>query len=226
MRFLIGLLALAGCADAAVPAAGGLAADTLATGTVVSVDASPMAYDADGLVELLTDGDDRLTVHVPARQNLCTATGLGLLGELKAGDRVEVRGEVRDGDQITPCSSPDHGIQRLATAGGVPSGTYRGVFVSGFETSAFHPCDRPGEVWWFRGNKDFSDRFEAIRQRHAPTGGRGLRLFVETTIVGDLESGDRYGHLGAYRQQVRVRETRDMMFLAANPDTDPSCQKP
>lgn len=108
------LVMLAACA-----APGGtmqpLAADRQAVveGRVVSVDASPMAYDGDALVVLDSVSHGQLTVHLPARTNLCRAQGLGLLGELRAGDRLQVEGLATGPADITVCQEPTHRLQRI-----------------------------------------------------------------------------------------------------------------
>ena len=72
--------------------------------------------------------------------------------------------------------------------------------------------------------RSFADRFAAIRQQEAPDGGRGLRLFVEATVIGDLAEGSEFGHLGDYEHQLTVRETRDMAYLGRDLDTPPACR--
>ena len=191
------------------------------TGTVVSIDREPMAYDGDALIELATDAGP-VTVHVAARMNLCKASGLSLIGSLQVGDTVEVRGERSVDGSILPCASSEHAIILRSTEEGV---AYRGVFESGFETSAFLPCDQPGTHWWLEGDQDFADRFDAIYQQHAPhDAGRGLRLIVEATVVGELTDEGQYGHLGQYTRRLTVTDTRDMVFLAVNPDSTVSCR--
>lgn len=82
-------------------------------GRVVSVDASPMAYDGDALVMLESVSNGAITVHLPARTNLCRAQGLGLLGELRVGDRLHVEGLVTGPGDITVCQEPSHRLQRI-----------------------------------------------------------------------------------------------------------------
>jgi len=220
MRLLVLVALIAACASpepANDPPPDGLVE---VTGTVTSVDLEPMAYDGDAIVQLQT-GEQEKTVRVPARMGLCKAFGLALVRRLQPGDVIEVRGEGIGGDSVTPCASSEHGIVLRSTSGGT---AYRGVFESGFETSAFLPCDQPGVQWWLDGDQEFYDRFEAIRQQHAPGGGRGERLFVEATAVGELTDEGEYGHLGQYSHRFTVTETREMVFLAANPDSTVSCR--
>ena len=110
LRFAVLLLALAaGCVGASSPDASG----GWAVGEVVSVDTAPMAYDGDAVVRLRTDAGETITVHVPARTNLCAADGLGIVGDLRPGDWVEVRGTPGANGEIRPCSEADHVLRRV-----------------------------------------------------------------------------------------------------------------
>lgn len=82
-------------------------------GRVMSVDASPMAYDGDALVVLHSVSHGPLTVHLPARTNLCRAQGLGLLGELRVGDQLQVEGMATGPADISVCQEPSHRLQRI-----------------------------------------------------------------------------------------------------------------
>jgi hypothetical protein len=112
MRALL-LLALLtpACADPdpALPASAG--AD-LVTGTVVSADASPWAYDGDAVVVLDVEGE-RVEVRVSARYNLCEAPGVSIAGDLRPGDRVAVRGERLDDGSLRPCADARHVLRRV-----------------------------------------------------------------------------------------------------------------
>lgn len=192
-------------------------------GTVASVDLSPMAYDGNAVLLVRADDGRTVRVEIPARTNLCAAEGISAVGDLHAGDRVEVVGEAGPEGAVTPCTDAAHRLRVLSRANPAV-GTFRGVYESGFETSAFRPCDRPGEVWWLTPDAGFADQFEAIRQREAGAGGRGLRLFVEATVVGDLTDAGQFGHLGAYDHELTVRETRDMVLLGRDLDDVPPCR--
>ncbi|WP_420456050.1 hypothetical protein [Rubrivirga sp.] len=222
MRLLLFCLLLAGCTGTAEAPPAGPAVDRTVTGRVVAVDLSPMAYDGDALVDVQPDsGGAPVKVHVPARQNLCVAS-IDALDAVVPGDRVEVRGAGGEGI-VTPCEGEDH-VFRVTERAEPRAGTFRGVFEAGFETSAFRPCDRPGETWWLLSDEAFFDQFDAIRQREAPDGGRGLRLFVEATVVGTLSDAGQFGHLGQYARQLTVTETRDMVYLGRDLDALPSCR--
>lgn len=108
------LMLLLGCA------APGSALQPLATdrqvvleGRVASVDTAPMAYDGDALVVLDSAAHGAVTVHIPARTNLCRAQGLELLPELRAGDRLRVEGLATGPGNVTVCQEPTHSLQRI-----------------------------------------------------------------------------------------------------------------
>ena len=225
MRLLFLAALLAACSAPEAPADGRTAGttDRAYTGRVVSVDRSPMAFDGDALVDVQPDdGSARIVVHVPARQNLCAATIDGL-GEVAPGDRVEVRGDATRAGTVTPCERADH-VFRVVERASPSVETVRGVFESGFERSAFRPCDRPDEVWWLIPDDVLADEVDAIRQREAPDGGRGLRLFVEATVVGERREAGAFGHLGQYAHELRVTETRDVAYLGRDLDAPPACR--
>lgn len=223
MRLLLVIALLAACASPEpVEPPGPVPGTTVSlSGEVTSVDLEPMTYDGDAIIVLATD-DGPTTVRIPARMNLCQATGIDRVGSLQPGDVIEVRGESADDGSVTPCASSEHRLVVKSTGG---AGVYRGVFESSFETSAFTPCDQPGEQWWVgTTDPDFSEQFDILYQQHKGDGGRGLRLLVETTVVGELTDEGEYGHLGQYSRRLTVTDTREMVFLAANPDSTVSCR--
>lgn len=85
----------------------------VAEGRVMSVDASPMAYDGCALVVLDSASHGPLTVHLHAGANLCRAQDLGLLGELRIGDPLQVEGLATRPADITVCQEPPHRLQRI-----------------------------------------------------------------------------------------------------------------
>ena len=226
MRLLLLSALLAACSGPDAPADDGRVVGTTDgtyTGRVVSVDLSPMAFDGDALVDIRPDdGSARIVVHIPARQNLCAATVDGL-GEVAAGDRVEVRGAATLAGTVTPCEGADH-FFRVVERASPSAETVRGVFETGFERSTFRPCDRPDELWWIIPDAALADEVAAIRQREAPDAGRGLRLFVEATVVGELSDAGEFGHLGQYTHELRVTETRDVAYLGRDLDAPPACR--
>ena len=237
---LAALLLLAACTAApppdpapppGLPPGAELPGDAAVAGVVLAVDLSPMMVDADGLVTVRTDAGE-LLVRVPARMNLCRAEGLAIVGDLEPGDRVEAVGAQGADGSVTPCLGDAHRLTRTAASPGpdvipgVPptSGTYRGVYVSGFETSAFYPCDRPGEVWWLEPDAAFQARYAEAVAPHAGGETRGTRYAVEVVVVGDVETGGAHGPLRTYGGQIAVRETREAAFLDRDFDDAPSCR--
>lgn len=217
MRLLLLSLLLGSCTGSVQ------SASPTVSGEVTAVDLAPMAYDGNATLDVRTATGETVRVAVPARTNLCQAQGLGVLGEIAVGDRVEVQGERSTEGTVTPCTAATHYLRVVERA--TPNGrTVRGVYESGFERSAFHPCDQPDEVWWLVPDEAFADRLDAIRRAEAPDGGRGLRLVVEATVIGDLSEGSPFDHLGDYTHQLRVRETRDMAYLGRDLDALPACR--
>lgn len=191
-------------------------------GTVVSVDRSPMAYDGDARIEVETDHGQRRTVFVAARMTLCEASGLGLVAELAPGDRIRVVGEPVEGG-FRPCAEPWHLLARSE----LDDGAFRGLVYTGFETSAFRPCEAPDELWWHAPADAVSDRMVELRERAVTgDGGRGLRLVYLATLAGEVRRGDRYGHLGRYEAEFATREAAALEVLAVNPDTTVTCPAP
>lgn len=120
MRLSLLLLLAVGCAPRPQPVApppesdagpGPFITDVEVAGTVASVDADPWAYDGNAVLRIRTTGGE-VVVEVPARTNLCAATGLGLVTDLRPGDRVVVRGERSESGVVTPCVRPGHGLTR------------------------------------------------------------------------------------------------------------------
>ena len=109
MRLLLFLALLAACAS---PTPVGAPGDTVTVeGVVTSVDLEPMTYDGDAVIELATD-EGPVSVRIPARMNLCEATGLALVGEVAHGDVLVVRGKVWDRRVLTPCTEASHFLKR------------------------------------------------------------------------------------------------------------------
>lgn len=108
------LLGLSGCA-ATGSVVGPMALDqrVVIEGEVASVDLSPMAYDGDALVVVTSAAHGAVTVHLPARRNLCKAQGFDLLTELKPGDRVRVEGAVTGAADVTLCQDAADRLQRI-----------------------------------------------------------------------------------------------------------------
>src|SRR5690606_4581306 len=107
----LALLVLAGCvtstpSPSSTPPPAATGEDRTIAGTVAAVDLDPMAYDADGVVTVQTDGGE-VRVLLPARYGLCAATYDDWSG-LAVGDQVEVRGAVDTRGAVRPCESAEH----------------------------------------------------------------------------------------------------------------------
>ena len=107
-------LALAACSTTG-PTTATLAAGSEVDfeGRVQTVDTAPWAYDGNArlVVDTTTHGD--LAVELPARWNLCKATGIGDAGSYTVGDRVRVVGTVTAPGTVTVCERASHRIARL-----------------------------------------------------------------------------------------------------------------
>jgi hypothetical protein len=103
---------LAGCRTAPVEAADGSGALRTVEGAIVRVDRSPMAWDGHGLLVIAT-AQGEVTVNVPARTNLCQATGLDLFASVEAGTRVQAAGSPSGPAAVTVCSGADHYLRQV-----------------------------------------------------------------------------------------------------------------
>ena len=81
-------------------------------GRVASVDTAPWAYDGSGILVVDSPAHGAVKVQLPARYNLCRATGIDTAAALKPGQRVRVSGTATDPDTLTVCEGPTHRIER------------------------------------------------------------------------------------------------------------------
>lgn len=107
-------LAATACATRG-PAAAPLASGTEASfeGRLASVDTAPWAYDGNARLVVATAAHGDVAVELPARWNLCKASGIGDAGGFKAGERVLVAGTVTAPGTVTVCEQATHRISRL-----------------------------------------------------------------------------------------------------------------
>lgn len=84
--------------------------DRAVKGTVVSVDVSKVPVDGPGLVIIQTDTGLQAVIAVPSMgMGMCAAKDkIENYSEFKAGDKVEVRGQVGAENMIIPCESAEH----------------------------------------------------------------------------------------------------------------------
>jgi hypothetical protein len=87
--------------------------ETSVQGEVASIDRSPMSYDGDGLLVLSTRAHGAVTVHIPARSNLCKAQGLALFNTVTVGTRMRATGTATGPADISVCVEPTHGLKLL-----------------------------------------------------------------------------------------------------------------
>ena len=128
---------------------------------------------------------------------------------------------------------PDTTDRLVGTADDMPARaesetvTVHGLIETGFERSAFRPCDGSGEDWWLTPSPAVANRMFALQREHT-TGdeGRGLRLVYGATLSGDVRRGDVYGHLGEYVAEFEAREAVALEVLAVNPETPVACPAP
>lgn len=108
--------AAATVACASTPSTGALAAgrEAVVTGRVTAVDRDPWAYDGDGLLVLATDTHGTVTVHVPARINLCRAQGLDLFTTATIGQRIVAAGTATGATDLSVCLEPTHHLRVVA----------------------------------------------------------------------------------------------------------------
>jgi len=86
-------------------------------------------------------------------------------------------------------------------------GTFEGLYLQGFEVSAFTVCGAGAPSsstgYWLAGNAEFNDRYNAL----ATT--RGSNAFGPTVYAkfsGTLSDRGRFGHLGAYSREITVKQ--------------------
>jgi len=118
---VLGVSMLSGCAmrvaDGSTPATSmpAFAIDQEVTleGRVASVDTAPWAYDGSGILVVDSRAHGAVKVQLPARYNLCRATGIDTAASLKPGVRVRVIGTATDPDTLTVCEGAMHRIVRI-----------------------------------------------------------------------------------------------------------------
>lgn len=88
------------------------AGDTVTvSGVVASVDLDPLAYDHPAIVVVDTEAG-RAVVHVQSQMHLCAASGLPLVFDIAAGDRIKASGTVEADGVVTPCAGASDYLRR------------------------------------------------------------------------------------------------------------------
>lgn len=106
------LLALAACVTTTHSGAA-LTADTQASieGRITSIDTAPWAYDGNAVVGVATRAHGVVSVHLPARWNLCRAPAVDVQA-LAIGDDVRATGSVGAEGELVVCERPEHGLRK------------------------------------------------------------------------------------------------------------------
>lgn len=107
------LLAVAGCVTTTHSGAA-LTAGTQASiqGRVSSIDTDPWAYDGNAVIGVATNAHGVVSVHLPARWNLCRAQAVDVQA-LAIGDDVRATGSVGAGGELVVCERPEHRLQKV-----------------------------------------------------------------------------------------------------------------
>lgn len=109
---LLAALAIAGCATPPTAAPADADADVTVEGRITALDTSPWAYDGSAVMRVAT-ASTTVEVALPARWNLCRASGIGEAGDLRVGERVRVVGRRNAEGVVTPCEHATHQVERL-----------------------------------------------------------------------------------------------------------------
>lgn len=104
---------LASCASTgAGPTTPAVGSELAFEGILREVDTAPWAYDGNARLRVQGDGTGELVVELPARWNLCKATGIGDAGRFVVGQRVQGLGTVTAPGTVTVCEQAGHRIAR------------------------------------------------------------------------------------------------------------------
>ena len=96
------------------------------------------------------------------------------------------------------------------------SGTWRGRFVHGFESSSFTPCGYPAQGWWVSfGNAEASAKYRSLAPQEPNLAGSHYETYVEWG--GERSRLGAFGHLGSYGFEFRVDE---VLTVRLPSDTD------
>lgn len=81
-------------------------------GRLTASDTAPWAYDGNARLTVDTSMYGAVVVELPARWNLCKASGIGEAGNYPVGDRVQVTGTVTADGTVSVCERASHRIAR------------------------------------------------------------------------------------------------------------------
>lgn len=114
MLLAIGLsLTLSACRSASVEPLGAEGQVTTVVGEVLSVDASEMAVDGPGRIELWTQEHGEITVLLPSCMGPCARQALESFFEMEEEERWEITGEVSADGGLSVHDDSLHGLQQL-----------------------------------------------------------------------------------------------------------------
>lgn len=81
-------------------------------GKVTNLNAEPLTRDGDGILLLLTNDGNRITVRFPAYEKPCGTTGvIETFSRTRIADEVEIFGKVTGKKEITLCGSSSYYIK-------------------------------------------------------------------------------------------------------------------
>lgn len=98
----------------------------------------------------------------------------------------------------------------LLALAATPAGSaeFSGVYVSGFEVSAFDPCSA-AERWWLETTGEAGPGFWK-RVRAVEGKGAGGRVFIYMVVDGDISEKGAHGHLGQYARRITVKSASEV----------------
>lgn len=112
------------------------------------------------------------------------------------------------------CHAENCIIAELSNQFGNSTVTTRGLFSSGFEHSAFRPCDSTHDKRWWLSTSN-SSLWEAL---HSPSGTSEKKwppspeIYIE--VEGCLSPIGHYGHMGAYERHIVVSKVLNVKKVA------------
>ncbi|MBI5954103.1 MAG: hypothetical protein HY865_20795 [Chloroflexi bacterium] len=139
--------------------------------------------------------------------------------------------------QMVCLSACGQGAQKQAVKQSIPDeiNVYEGYYYGGGNVSSFVPCEsneKPGrgKGYWLATNDQFDEMYqeESTRMMQAAIGtlGPGMDggLYIKFKGIAspslDTASGEGYGYLNQYRQQITVTEAIQMKYFIVPYDAD------
>lgn len=107
-------VALVACRGLFVGPLGEVGEIATVTGTVLSVDISPMAYDGPAEIVLRSERHGSVTAYVQSCLGGCALDAVNQLAEVEAGETWQVTGELQKDGSLVLYSDVDHGLLGLS----------------------------------------------------------------------------------------------------------------